>query len=51
MWGELRWLHGPFQVLCVLVAVLPTASLSLRFDALVSGVDHRGVRRSARRAG
>lgn len=28
MWGELRWLHGPFQVLCVLVAVPPTASLS-----------------------
>ena len=28
MWGELRWLHGPFQVRCVLVAVPPTASLS-----------------------
>ena len=28
MWGVLRWLHGPFQVICVLVAVSLTAALS-----------------------
>jgi hypothetical protein len=27
----LRWPHGPFQVTCVLVAVLPTVALSPQF--------------------
>jgi hypothetical protein len=26
MWGAMRWLHGPFQVHCVLVAVQPAAA-------------------------